>query len=83
MNIKMAINSPLSTTESKKKQTKQTTRTGTESQKWRSHEGLSVGRRKGENGEKGAGNKKHNWQVQNRHGDFKNSIGNGEAEECT
>ena len=26
-----------------KKQTKQTTRTGTESQKWRSHGGLSVG----------------------------------------
>ena len=34
-----------------KKQTKQTTRTGTESQKWRSHGGLSVGgegRRMGE-----------------------------------
>ena len=28
----------------KQKQTKQTTRTGTESQKWRSHEGLSAGR---------------------------------------
>ena len=40
MNIKMAINSQQSTTEPKK-QTKQTTRTGTESQKWRSHGGLS------------------------------------------
>ena len=43
-NSKMTTNSQLSTTELKKqKQTKQTTRTGTESQKWRSHEGLSVG----------------------------------------
>ena len=43
MNIKMTINSQVSKTESKKqKQTKQT-RTGTESQKWRSHEGLSAG----------------------------------------
>ena len=33
MNIKMAINSQLSITESKK-QTKQTSKTGTESQKW-------------------------------------------------
>ena len=52
MNSKMTINSQLSTTEPKKqKQTKQTSRTGTESQKWRSHGGLSAGRR-GENGEK-------------------------------
>ena len=42
----MATNPQLLTTEPKKQQqkwTKQTTRTGTESQKWRSHEGLSVG----------------------------------------
>ena len=32
----------------KQKQTKQTTRTGTESQKWRSHGELSVGRELGE-----------------------------------
>ena len=45
MNSKMVTNSQLSTTEPKKqKQTKQTTRTGTESQKWRSHGGLSAGR---------------------------------------
>ena len=47
MNSKMTTNSQLSTTEPKKQkqnQTKQTTRTGTESQKWRSHGGLSVGR---------------------------------------
>ena len=41
----MTANSQLSTTEpenKKQKQTRQTTRTGTESQKWRSHGGLSV-----------------------------------------
>ena len=47
MNSKVTTNSQLSTTEpeekQKQKQTKQTTRTGTESQKWRSHGGLSVG----------------------------------------
>ena len=39
MNSKMTTNSQLLTTEPKQKQnqTKQTTRTGTESQKWRSH----------------------------------------------
>ena len=49
----MTTNSQLSTTEpkQKQKQTKQTTRTGTESQKWRSHGGLSVGR--GQRGEWG------------------------------
>ena len=48
MNGKMTTNSQLSTTEPKKtqkqKQTKQTTRTGTESQKWRSHGALSMGK---------------------------------------
>ena len=80
MNIKMAINSQLSIIESKS-QIKQTSRIGTESQIWRSFGGLSVGRGKEKNGEKGAGIKKHNWQVQNRQGDVKNSIGNGEAKE--
>ena len=63
--------------------TKQTTRTGTESQKQRSHGGLSVGR--GRLGGKGTGNKKHNRQAQNRQGEIKNSIGNGEAKDliCT
>ena len=64
MNSKMTTNSQLSTTEPKKKQkqkTKQTTRTGTESQKWRSHEGLSVERRKRRMGGKDTGNKKHGW----------------------
>ena len=57
MNIKMAIDSQLPTTESKK--TKQTSRTGTESQIWRSFGGLSVGRGKEENGGKDAGIKKY------------------------
>ena len=62
MNSKMTTNSQLSTTEPKNKnKTKQTTRRGTESQKWRSHGGLSVGRWSGENGGKGTGNKKHKW----------------------
>ena len=44
-----------------------------------------MGRGKVEGGGKGTGNKKHNWQVQNRPGEGKNSIGNGEAKEliCT
>ena len=50
----MTTNSQLSTThpKQKQKQTKQITRIGTESQKWRSHGRLSAGRWRGENGEK-------------------------------
>ena len=40
-----------------------------------------MGRGIGENGGKGTRNKKHNWKVQNRQGEIKNSIGNGEAKE--
>ena len=54
----MTTNSQLSTTEPKKqKLTQQTTRTGTESQKWRSHGGLSVGEWDGEREGKGTENK--------------------------
>ena len=64
MNSKMTTNSQLSTTEPKKQQkqkrAKQTTKTGTESQKWRSHVGLSVWRGRGKKRENGTGNKKHN-----------------------
>ena len=59
------------------KQTKETSRTGTESQKQRSHGGLSAGR--GNKREKGTGNEKHKWQVQNKQGGVKNSVRNGEA----
>ena len=41
----------------KQKQTKQTTRTGTEPQKWRSHEGLSIREWEWERGGKGTENK--------------------------
>ena len=58
VNNKMTTNSQLSTNEPQK-QTKQITRTGTESQKWRSHGGLSAGIRMGENGGKGTGTKKY------------------------
>ena len=62
MNSKVTTNSQLSTTDPKKqKQTKQTTRSRTKPQKWRSHGGLSTGSGKGKIGGKGTGNKKHNW----------------------
>ena len=73
----MAINSQLSKTESKK-QTKQTTRTGTESQIRRSFGRLSAWRRKGKNEGKGAGIKKQKL-VGKKQVDVKNSIGNGVA----
>ena len=85
----MTTNSQLSTTEPKKNknknQTKQT-RMETESQKQRSHGWItSAGKWRVENGRKGTGNKKHKWQVQNRQGEVKNNVGNGEAKEliCT
>ena len=43
-------------------------------------EGYQLGNGGGEWG-KGTENKKHNWQVQNRQGEVKNSIGNGEAKD--
>ena len=54
MNSKMTANSQLLTTTPKQKQeqTNQTTRTGTEPQKWRSHGGLSAGEWAGERGER-------------------------------
>ena len=58
MNSKVTTNSQLSTTDPKKqKQTKQTTRTGTELQKWRSHGELSTREWEGERGGKGTENK--------------------------
>ena len=82
MNCKMTTKSQVSTTEPKKqKHTKQTTRTGTESQKWRSHGQISAGRGTRENGGKGTENKKHNWQVQNEQWEVKDSIGSGDAKE--
>ena len=75
----MTANSKLLTTTPKTetKETKPTTRTGPEPQKWRSHEGLSTG--EWERGGKGTENKQHKWQIENRQGEGKNSIGNVEA----
>ena len=62
MNSRITTNSQLSTTEPKTKtKTKETTRTGTESQKWRVLGGLSARRGRRENGGKGTGNKKHKF----------------------
>ena len=58
MNIKISRDSQLSTTESKK-QTKQTTRTGAESQMWRPFGELSVWREQREHRGKGAEIRKH------------------------
>ena len=48
-------------------------------------EGYQRGSGRGVNVGKGTGNKKHKWQVEDRQGEGKNSIGNGEAKEliCT
>ena len=55
MNSKITTNSQLSTTKPKEKtkakQTMQTTRTGTEPQKWRSHGGLPTRSGRGREGE--------------------------------
>ena len=44
-----------------------------------------MGSVRGVHGGTGTGNKKHKWQVQNRQGEVKNSMGNREAKEliCT
>ena len=44
-----------------KTNTKQATRTGSESEKWTSHGGFSVGKGKGRMVGEGTRNKKHNW----------------------
>ena len=44
-------------------------------------EGYQGGWSVGEKGGRDTGNKKHKWQVQNRQGEGKNSIGNVEAKE--
>ena len=52
-----------------------------ESQKQRSHGGLSAGEWERERGGKGTENKQHKWQVENRQGEGKNSVENVEAKE--
>ena len=76
----MTANSQLLTTTPKTK-TKANNQNRKESQKWRSHGRLSAGEWEGERGGKGTENKQHKWQVENRQGEVKNSIGNVEAKE--
>ena len=78
----MTTNSQLSTT--KPKETKSKTNSANnwnrkQSNRNRSHGGLSAGGGKGRMGKKVHGIR--NWQEQNRLGKVKNSIGNGEANE--
>ena len=64
MNIKMTTNYQqlILKKKQKQKQMRQTTRTGTEPQKCRSHwRIINRDGGRGEKGEKGTGNKKHNW----------------------
>ena len=81
MNSKMTTNSQLLTTEPKKKKTKTKTRQTRTGQNHRNGDHMEGGEREGENGGKGAGNKKHKWQVQKRQGEGMNSVGNGEAKD--
>ena len=82
MKSKMTKSSQLSTTEpiktknklSKQLEQEQNHRNGDHM------EGYQWGRGE-ENGENGTGNKQHKWWVQNRQGEVKNSIGNGEFKE--
>ena len=82
MNSKMTTNSQLSITEPKNqnKLSKQLE----EDQSYRNgdHVVISEEREWGGWGEC-TGNKRHKWQVQNRQGEVKNSIGNGEAKELS
>ena len=86
MNIKMATNEQLSTTESREREKKKT-KLGKPARQDQNHrngdhvEGNQLGGGKAENRRKGAGTKKHKWCLQNRQGDFENSEGNGEAKE--
>ena len=84
MNSKMTTNSQLPTTESKNKNlanNQNKNRTTEMEITWR----VISGEVERKNGGKSTGNKKHNWQVENRQGEVKNSIGNGEVKEliCT
>ena len=81
MNTKKAINSKLSTTKSKKQNKLSKQPEQEQNHKYGDHmEGYQLGKRR-ENEGKGVGVKKHNWQIQSRQRDVKNSLGNGEVKE--
>ena len=85
MNSKMTTNSQLSTTKPKKKQPT-TNKLSKQLEQEQNHrngdhmEGYQEGKG-GKNRGKDTGNKQHKWQVQNREGQVKNCIGNGETKE--
>ena len=66
-----------------KTKTKQTTRTGTESEKWTLHGGISVGREKGGMGGKGTGKRKHGCRHKVNGERLKNGMGNRGLKELT
>ena len=76
MNSKMKTNSQLSTSEPKTQEQKLSKQLEQElNHRNGDYQWGGGGRKWG----KGTGNKKHNWQIQNRHWEVKNSIGNVEA----
>ena len=80
MNSKMTTNSQLLTTEPKNKLSKQLEQE--QDHRNGDHmEGYQWGGWEGKRGGKGTENKQHKWQVENRQGVVKNSIGNVEAKE--
>ena len=76
----MATNSQLSTIESKK-QTKQTAEEKQNRRNGGHFKGYQLGGGRWRMWEKLQGLRSTNWQVQNRQGDDKNCMGNGEAKE--
>ena len=79
----MTTNSQLSTTEPKNNNNKknQTNKLSKQLEQEQNHRNGDHMERYQWGGGKDTGNKKHKWQVQNRHGDIKNSIGNGVAKD--
>ena len=85
MNSKMTTNLQLLKTEPKKIKNKNNLSKQLEQEQNHRNGDHMEGYQWGENGGKVIRNKKHKWQVQNRQGEDKNSMGNGEAKEliCT
>ena len=87
----MTTNSQLSTNELKEKKTQQKQKLSKQLEQEQNQrnghhmEGYQWRERGEEQWGKGTGNKKHNWQAQDRQGKVKSSIGNEEAKEliCT
>ena len=83
MHSKMTTNSQLSTTEprNKKKNKNKLSKQLEQEQNHRHGDHMEGYQQGGDGGRIGTGNRKHKWQVENRQGEVKNSIGNGEAKE--